>query len=458
MHILATRRVGLFTVVAFAITIGFGNGAAAETPGGLRVGAAAVELQGDDSMVIAGSILPRYSKGQEGMLRACAVVVQGPRSTKLAIVACDVLMLERDILDAASKEIERRCGIPFGNILINATHTHHAPSTCTVHGYERNEVFCGRVQKAIVEAVQRANDRLKSVGNVSMFFRLGEESSVGQNSRLLLSDGTILWSGSRDDAVRPTGPFDPELPVIVFRRKDQSLEALLFNHSTHTMGSRKPGVRSPAFYGLAAQELEQQYGGTVVFLEGASGSTHNLTVRPAEAVIRIKNAVSEALGQAKPVRVDRVASLKREITVHVRHFDERKDDEAVRSYCTKRLSRNPEKVIEVFRAMRRKLASRQGEAQKTWVQALVIGDVALVGVPCEFFTKLGIEIKRRSPYRYTYVAELANDWVGYIPDKHAYDLGGYQVWTGLHSYLERGTGEKMVDVAVDLLRELHDSR
>ena len=35
-------------------------------------------------------------------------------------------------------------------------------------------------------------------------------------------------------------------------------------------------MRSPSFYGLAAQELEQQLGGVVCFLEGASGSTHNI--------------------------------------------------------------------------------------------------------------------------------------------------------------------------------------
>src|SRR5262245_52516707 len=43
-------------------------------------------------------------------------------------------------------------------------------------------------------------------------FRLGEESSVGQNSRQLLADGTVYWVGPRDDFVRPTGPFDPDPP------------------------------------------------------------------------------------------------------------------------------------------------------------------------------------------------------------------------------------------------------
>ena len=54
------------------------------------------------------------------------------------------------------------------------------------------------------------------------------------------------------------------------------------------------------------------------------------------------------------------------------------------------------------------------------------------------------------------MAELANDWIGYLPDKDAHELGGYQVWTGFHSYAEPGTGERVVDEAIALLNELKE--
>jgi hypothetical protein len=88
---------------------------------------------------------------------------------------------------------------------------------------------------------------------------------------------------------------------------------------------------------------------------------------------------------------------------------------------------------------------------------VLIGDVAIVGVPAEFFTQLGLDIKNRSPFRYTYVAELANDWIGYLPNLEAHKLGGYQVWTGLHSYAEPGTGERVVDEVVAMLRQLKEN-
>ena len=108
--------------------------------------------------------------------------------------------------------------------------------------------------------------------------------------------------------------------------------------------------------------------------------------------------------------------------------------------------------------MRHALAPHQGEERVTWLQAILIGDVAIVGVPAEFFTKLGLDIKNRSPFRHTFIAELANDWIGYLPDLDAHKLGGYQVWTGLHSFAEPGTGERMADEAVNLLTELARSQ
>ena len=421
-------------------------------PAALRVGAAAVELEADNDMVIGGSILPFKVKDQEGKLRAVATVIEKSGAGKVCIVACDVLMLNRDLLDPVTEEVAKALGVPESHVLINCTHTHHAPSTVTIHGYERDEVFCRRVQKAIVRAAKDAGAKLKT-GDATFHFRLGEESSVGQNSRLLLKDGSIFWIGPREDVVRPTGPFDPELPVLAFRGPDSKPLAVLFNHSTHTIGTRKPG-RSPSFYGLAAQELEDDLGGTFLFLEGASGSTHNLGVPTAENTIRIKRAVKDALEKTTPRPVSRVTAVKKPFKYTVRKFDEEKEDAAVSAYCKARAPKQADDYIEVFRAQRKVLAPKQGEERTTWIQVVLIGDVALVGVPAEFFTLLGQDIKRRSPFRYTYVAELANDYIGYLPDKKAFDLGGYQTWTGLHSFADRDAGERMVDAAVAILDEL----
>lgn len=427
--------------------------------GDVRVGTSAVNLQSDDSMVIAGGIGPGKATGQEGELRSVAVVVEKPGAGKVAIVACDVLFVERDFVDQAVAEIEKLTGIPAGNVLVNATHTHHAPSVTRVHGYERDKKFVEGLQKAIVQSVVEANERLPQ-GDAQMLYKLGEENTVGANSRLLLSDNTIFWTGSMDDAVRHTGPFDPQLPVLAFRSIDKDsntrkLKGVLYNHSTHTIGSRAPGVRSPSFYGLTAQELESELGCNVSFLEGASGSTHNITGIPVdECVRRMKRAIRLALSEAEPQAVGRLVSLKRPFEFKVRTFDEKVEEEKCVSYVRKRVPTHADAISAVFRDMRKQLSSEQGKTRQTWVQVIALGDVAVVGVPAEYFTIFGVDIKRRSPFKNTMVVELANDWIGYLPNREGHEFGGYQTWMGFHSFAEVGTGERITDFAVDLLKEV----
>jgi len=427
---------------------------AAEPAAGLplRVGAATANFAADDKMQIAGGIDPQYYQGQEGELRAVATVIQQPGSGKFAIVACDVIAVNRAMIDAAAERIEKSCGIEPAHLLVNATHTHHAPSTTHAHGVQAEPEFVRTVENGIVRAVEEANSRLKD--NCHFAFHLGEEPNIGQNSRLLLADNMINWVGSSVPILRPTGPFDPQLPVWVFRDSEGKLVSVLYNHSTHTIGSLRPGVRSPSFYGLAAQALEEKWGAPVCFLEGASGSTHNMNCSVADAIQRLKRDVTDGVEQAAERPVARLASIKQPFLFKVRTFDEPTEDKKVVDYCTKHAPGMLDLCTRVFRQARLELKPEQGKQRETFVQVMLVGDVALVGVPAEFFTGLGMEIKKRSPFKETYIADLANDYIGYLPDREAHQLGGYQTWMGLHSFAEEGTGERMVDQSVAMLQEL----
>jgi hypothetical protein len=443
-------------LIAFLIPcLGLGRLSAAEVASiPLHVGAAYAEFVADDSMIIAGGITAGKATGQEGQLRAVAVILEQAPFGKLVIVANDVLMMTRTHLDPVVAEIEKTLGIPASHVLINCTHTHHAPSTMVLHDYGLDDAFTRNVQRSIVRAVTQANARLSKTP-CTFQFHLGEENTVGQNSRQLLADGSIYWVGPRTNFVRATGPFDPELPVLAFRDAGGQLLAVLYNHSTHTIGARRTGLRSPGFYGLAAQELESELGGVFAFLEGASGSTHNLSLTGEEATRRMRGAVAEALKAAQARPVTKLDARKRLFHFRVRQFDEAKEEAAVSSYCRKYTGASAETIAKVFRNMRRELASQRGQERETWLQVMRIGDVALAGVPAEYFTQLGLDIKNRSPFRHTYVAELANDWIGYLPNLEGHKLGGYQVWTGYHSYAEPGTGERIADEIVEMLQELN---
>ena len=408
-------------------------------------------------MIIAGGIGGGHVQGQEGRLRAVATVLEHRTSGKFALVACDVIFVTDEMVQAAATEVARRhwySARPFAGEC-------HAHSFGPQHGARTRLRARTRIhQKRRRRHRARCRTSQSSALDGCRFaYRLGEESTVGGNSRLLLADNTIYWIGPRDDVVRPTGPFDPQLPVLAFFGPQDRLCSLIYNHSTHTIGTVRPGVRSPSFYGLAAQEMEKELGATVTFFEGASGSTHNITPVPVpEAITRMKQAVTAALAKAEPRPVDRIVARKQPFTFRVRTFDEAVEDEKVVSYCRKRAPDHADVISAVFRQQRLELKGEQGRERHTWIHVLRIGDVAIVGVPAEYFTVLGLDIKRRSPLKDTLVVELADDWIGYLPDREGHQLGGYQTWMGHHSYAEPGTGERIADQAVALLREIAPER
>jgi hypothetical protein len=74
-----------------------------------------------------------------------------------------------------------------------------------------------------------------------------------------------------------------------------------------------------------------------------------------------------------------------------------------------------------------------------------------VTLPAEIFVELGLAIKAASPFETTLVIELANDSLGYIPTKKAFAEGSYEI---VNSRVEAGSGERLVEAAISLLKEL----
>jgi hypothetical protein len=430
----------------------------ASEPPRVTAASAAVAVEYSDSIPVGGWITPRYFKGWDAPLRATATLFDDGEK-QVCMVSLDIVGYNRPFMDHLARRIEALHGIPFDRILISATHTHGTPSPPRWEDKSADQTFNLAFEKAVVESVGRAKAKLAAARSFESYFALGY-ANVGQNSRVVLENGDILWVplDTKFALNRPTGPFDAQLPVLAFKDRDGKLQSILYNHSTHNIGSRGE-VHSPSFYGLASQEIEKELGGTVSFFSGAFGSTHVLGKGIAgygdneERVFRVKRGIRTAYEKAERHPLRGLASLKKELPFTVRSFDEAAQQKAVAEYCRRWLDVDTEAVIEAFRKRRERIAPEQGQKKTTWLHAVRVGDVAFVGVPGELFTGLGMEIKRRSPFRYTYVVGIANDYIGYLPDREAFGLGGYQTWAG-PAYSEIGTGEAIVEASLEMLDEL----
>lgn len=426
-------------------------------------GLATVSVKTSSDMVIAGGILPAFHNSKESPLDVTAVVFKNTTKT-VCLITCDNLMMDRIFVDDVIAELEERVGIPFNNFLVSSTHTHHAPSMMKIHGYGPDERAKNEYKKAIFKAVEEA--LANCVPSVVQFCSV-DLPDVGANSRRLLDDGLILWVPQLEEYLKfpPTGPYDPELSICYIKRTspegEEGYHGIWFNHSCHNIGSLTV-AQSPGFYGLAAQQLAAEFHCPVAFFSGASGSTHDFSRDASSLIAKVKQAVSNQISHDQKRETPdsesiEIGAIKEEFNYKVRVFDEREEDDAVRKYCeTMDVSDcgDTEEVIKVFKDMRKHLYGLQGDTLKSWIQVINIGDVAIVGLPGEVFTSLGMEIKQKSPFRQTIIIQLANDAIGYIPDEKAYSLGGYQLWTGYHSLLPKGTGEELVKHAISLLTNL----
>jgi hypothetical protein len=101
------------------------------------------------------------------------------------------------------------------------------------------------------------------------------------------------------------------------------------------------------------------------------------------------------------------------------------------------------------------VAAREGKPQEVEVQVIALGDdVVWVSLPGEMFVELGLAIKQASPFRHTFIAELANGAIGYIPNRPAYVEGNYEP---ISARCAAGSGELLVESAVRQLRAVFDT-
>jgi hypothetical protein len=87
------------------------------------------------------------------------------------------------------------------------------------------------------------------------------------------------------------------------------------------------------------------------------------------------------------------------------------------------------------------------------LQALRVGDLAIVTIPFEAFVEIGLELKEKSPFRDTFTISLANGAYGYLPTVAHHELGGYETWLGTNQ-VEIQAAPRIVDTLLQMLEQL----
>jgi hypothetical protein len=467
----------------------------------LRVGAARAVITPPLGVSLAGSYTDRRADGVRDDLYARAMVIDDG-ATQVAIVSVDVIGVRSATTAGARRLIEHGCGIPGDNVLIAATHNHSGPLTreLVASGLagETDEPYLALLERQIASAVELAyRQRLPA----RLRLTLGEEQGLAFNRRFLMRGGPARTNpGKRNaDILRPAGPVDPRVWTLTALPIQDGIPlegpeavpphvlplGILVNFGLHPAiaGGAVIGGDFPHFLERGVQRLLGPSGNGAT---PPAGLVRTATANPAVPVVVFANApcadvnhldISHAEPQAGFAEAARVGTvLAAEVTKTAcrlvapweatgsllirgarRSVDlplRRPTPEQVawaRQAARGRMTMAPGAGLEVVEAQRiLALADGwTGETHTTEVQALAIGDdLAIVGLPGEIFADLGLDLRARSPFPYTLVLGLANEAIGYVPSRHAYEEGGYEPTS---SRLQPGGGERLVAEALALL-------
>jgi neutral ceramidase len=404
----------------------------------------------------------------------CAVDVADPLTAKalvmddgngcVAIVGADLIQIPDPLLRRVRAAITTMSGIASDRIIVSATHNHSGPTLGPVpqgpnlYPGMTNERYVDLLVDQFATVVELARRRM-----VPCRVGVGVGSStINVNRRQRRDDGSFMplpFLGQN-----PDGPIDRSVTVVKVAN-DAGAALLWVNYACHAV-VLGPNVEISGDYPGAMQRfLERAYGGSTLalFTTGAQGDL-NPIIHPgtyADAERLGRELAGEVIRVAESIELrepGRLAVERRELTLPVRRSPALDEDEIrlaeLLLVAEEKRARTPlpavvqeemDYSVEKMRNLRRQAHPDGIPIEMT---AVALDDVAFCTIPGELFNAVGQQIKAAAPSGTTFLVGLANGSIGYLPNREAYDEGGFEVQA---SPLDPGAAELFRDVAIDLL-------
>ncbi len=422
---------------------------------------------------------------REPLIAQALVLSDGERAA--AIVATDLVFAGRDLTDEVRKRVQELTGIPPGAVSVHASHNHSGPSLSRGSGVAGLQDAPGFEQYAaslagrIAGAVYAAWKRLQPA-------RAGSAVTTAPG----ISGNRVLHERPVDDSVSvirvDTAGGGPLAAVVSFAAHPITIGGITREWDAEYPAPLRAAVEAavPQIDCLFLQGCAGDVAPFDWFFGNAESSRHSYELRDdlgrriAAAALAVYPGIETTPGVRVAAAADWLELRRRrhdysaeELRAAIdagkgppeRGWPETWPPEV---HTMTSAQQFPGSYTQGALSMYLDMLERADVPVRTEIQAIAVGDAAIVTNSFELFNEPGARIKQASPFATTVAAAYTNDYLGYLPASEGLDLvegvplqeilnqDAYRWAYGItNCNVDRGEVDRLVEASVALLRRVY---
>ncbi len=381
----------------------------------------------------------------------------------LILISMDILSFKAKYCNELRARINEETGVPTDNIFIAATHTHTGIALdYQLYLCPPNPEQSGHAADMAVEAAVEAwNNRADaSLGTGKTY-----NDTYNFCREWYTESGDVkTWSLG----VEPISEVDHSVNIVRVDDANGDVKCIIVNYANHPDTYSMKRKYSADYPGYIRESLKKKYGEDVVVLyfNGCEGDVNYVDYKDKTHYEYHGGSLNTAkiIGEAVARDVIKIANkIKTTSTPTVRSISRTYD--APQRKPTEEMIESAREGIKYMQPSGLDYAflleyvtedySTLGDTFEIEIHTIELGDFAIVGLPSEIFSEIGLKIKAASPYENTMVVGLANGTHGYIAPDFVQGTSSYVArFSKYNAYAGIGTADILINNSVAMLKEM----
>lgn len=431
---------------------------------------------------VSGYFIDRYAKGFLDDITASTFALEC-NGERFLIVSVDACTLSSPLVLRYREAMAKASGVRVDNIFFTNTHTHTGPEYSPLEA-EKELDAAGITYVDFVE--QRLADlaviAFQDMVPTKMAYGVGQAPArVAYIRRYRMKDGSTMTCPpiNDPDIVGPIGELDQRVNVLRFDREGRN-PFILVNYGVHADTVNGDMLSADWPYWMAKTLDLALEGADSMFIGGAQGDVGSTNIHPDSADMNnteisfdnemkspgmarfvgraIAGTVLQVYDKLYYTDVEDIKMVTKTVPVKLNVPAPEELPLAKKYKELHEAGRDcdiPYTAMElttvVAEALRMCALADGPEFQNMEMVGLKIGPVALVGIPGEPFTEIGVKIKEAEGFELVMPCALTNGYEGYFPVQSAYDEGGYEARSSRYA---AGVAETVVEAGKAIVAEL----